>query len=936
MREPGITYYEMEGSPLDHARDTLSKIAKLASGRDGAHNLQIRRLATRITAHVPSKQIDQELAALYMWARDNIRYRFDPVGIEWVQAPWVTVQERAGDCDDFTTLLSALVQSLGHRVRYRTVGPTPKVQKHVTMQAWNGKRWIDLDPVLEPAATSTAPRADLGMFGRRAPGSAHHFDTRGTMLNGYEPSMLPLWSPTPLERDVVGRPQLTMIYRSPGSAGPDSAAALRALPAGWRNPFDLTDLSGFGAASSASWGGFKASDRAVALFHWNQYVRTGRTPPGMTKDAKPTEANLLKYWQLRGSDNRPIERAQYKIMHTHAPAGTSDAEMWKWFGSIGKEARRVLRMKYGPRDFLDDVGDAIKEGAGSLHKLIHAVPGLQEIAMLVPGLNIALPLIDAGLATIAAGGKFNLSTLTGALPFVSKIPGVKEAVAVAQKSGAKTIGEAIAAAQKSGNKRGGAALASLAHKVAKQTGAVPEGLPATTAAKLASDYDRAHVGPKKIVVASAQKPSTYKPAATVAVTPAPAVVRAVVASTGASYPAGSRQTWDAGGKRWLIQAPRVVLSGMGALKPSFTFSFGATAVSPTVTATPTNGAVDMGAKARAAIAAVRTFINKNGSPPQIKIKAVGELQAADPQLSDDSLWGPNTRRAAAFWANVAESTLPPVAKPYQKYAITWEPVSKPAAKPKAVVKPAPKPTPVVVIHEAQIKPAPEPYKPKPTAALPGGDPISTTPQRLLTVQPPTPAPKPVAPKPATSDRQSAAKAAVSAVRAFMKNHDNKPPAVTLPAVGKYQALRSDLKKDSLWGNETRAAVAADLRVDPATLPPVAFKAKKKPAATKPASKPTGEVVYTTVATSSADPGLPLVPGGKDKPAQVKPAKPKPAQTQKPAATGSDSAPPGKIPIPKKKKPKPATTATSSEGGSNNTLLWLAAGYWYLKHHRKAA
>lgn len=157
-------------------------MAKFA--REAQWSYPIRNLATRIVHHVPSKQVAAELGALYTWVRDNIRYRFDPLGMEWIQRPDRTVLEQAGDCDDMATLLAALSGALGHAWRFRTVGTTPTVQKHVAVEAFDGVGWVTLDPVLEPPALSTLPRADLGRFGHRALGADHIWDPGGNMLSG--------------------------------------------------------------------------------------------------------------------------------------------------------------------------------------------------------------------------------------------------------------------------------------------------------------------------------------------------------------------------------------------------------------------------------------------------------------------------------------------------------------------------------------------------------------------------------------------------------------------------------------------------------------------------------------------------------------------------------------------------------------------------------
>ena len=177
---PVVVTSHVDGMP--HVRSTIAKMSELA--RKGAESYAIRNLATRITRNVPSKHPTAELGALYRWVRDHIRYRYDPLGLEWLQSPARTVLEGAGDCDDMATLLGALAGALGHPWRFRTVGASPTVQQHVQLQAFDRKRWINLDPVLEPTQHTTAPRTDPGTFAAYAVGSDHLWDSEGNMLQG--------------------------------------------------------------------------------------------------------------------------------------------------------------------------------------------------------------------------------------------------------------------------------------------------------------------------------------------------------------------------------------------------------------------------------------------------------------------------------------------------------------------------------------------------------------------------------------------------------------------------------------------------------------------------------------------------------------------------------------------------------------------------------
>lgn len=224
-----------------HTADTVRRMAALA--RKGAHTYPIRSLATKIVHDVPSKDIQGELAALYRWVRDNIRYRFDPLGLEWVQAPERTIKERAGDCDDIAVLLASLVQALGHKTRFQTVGASKKRQSHVYAQAWDRKQWVTLDPVLEPKQATTEPRADLGAFGRVAPGATRTYNDKGQPMAGVRtksPSVTRLWQPTVFERSRFRRDKPNPIYRGHGSAGKTQLVRVSL----WNNALDPFDLAG--------------------------------------------------------------------------------------------------------------------------------------------------------------------------------------------------------------------------------------------------------------------------------------------------------------------------------------------------------------------------------------------------------------------------------------------------------------------------------------------------------------------------------------------------------------------------------------------------------------------------------------------------------------------------------------------------------------------
>lgn len=127
---------------------TLRLMKQLAL--NGSRSAIVHDAAVRIIkqAGVPAYDHKGEMEALFKFARDNVRYVRDPVGVELLQTPERTLKVLSGDCDDKTTLLAALLGSIGHpsTLRFRVIG-TKKNQhySHVYLVARFGKKDIPLD-----------------------------------------------------------------------------------------------------------------------------------------------------------------------------------------------------------------------------------------------------------------------------------------------------------------------------------------------------------------------------------------------------------------------------------------------------------------------------------------------------------------------------------------------------------------------------------------------------------------------------------------------------------------------------------------------------------------------------------------------------------------------------------------------------------------------
>src|SRR5271156_4639662 len=83
------------------------------------------RFAVDVVRTVPAHDETSEVAAIFGWVQQNIRYTKDPVTKEKLYPPQELLKIGAGDCDDTSMLLSALALALGYPARLITVSANP-------------------------------------------------------------------------------------------------------------------------------------------------------------------------------------------------------------------------------------------------------------------------------------------------------------------------------------------------------------------------------------------------------------------------------------------------------------------------------------------------------------------------------------------------------------------------------------------------------------------------------------------------------------------------------------------------------------------------------------------------------------------------------------------------------------------------------------------
>jgi hypothetical protein len=121
--------------------------------REGAKDFYVRQKAIDILLEkgVKAKDYVGEIRALFEWVQRNVRYTKDPFRLEVLHSARRLLELRAGDCDDMSILLGAMLEAIGHPVRLALAGPDPvrpRLFTHVYLEVYHRGRWIPLDATM--------------------------------------------------------------------------------------------------------------------------------------------------------------------------------------------------------------------------------------------------------------------------------------------------------------------------------------------------------------------------------------------------------------------------------------------------------------------------------------------------------------------------------------------------------------------------------------------------------------------------------------------------------------------------------------------------------------------------------------------------------------------------------------------------------------------
>jgi len=130
--------------------------------RDGAKDFYVRQKAIQIFRlyAVPPRDRFGEVLALFDWVQRHVRYTRDIFRVELLHSARRMLELRAGDCDDMTILLGAMLMSTGHPVRLILAGfrrNKPHVYSHIYPEVNVRGRWVPIDASMPRPIGSAAP-----------------------------------------------------------------------------------------------------------------------------------------------------------------------------------------------------------------------------------------------------------------------------------------------------------------------------------------------------------------------------------------------------------------------------------------------------------------------------------------------------------------------------------------------------------------------------------------------------------------------------------------------------------------------------------------------------------------------------------------------------------------------------------------------------------
>lgn len=138
----------LTGSTNQQTADTISKMQDMVTL--GKRQIEVRAVLQHLVFSCPPKDYYCYVKAAHEFCRDEIRYVFDPSGVELVESPARILQTRVADCDSIVMLMTTLCEQMGFPCRFVTIKADksrPGDFTHVFCEVKiPGHGWVGSDP----------------------------------------------------------------------------------------------------------------------------------------------------------------------------------------------------------------------------------------------------------------------------------------------------------------------------------------------------------------------------------------------------------------------------------------------------------------------------------------------------------------------------------------------------------------------------------------------------------------------------------------------------------------------------------------------------------------------------------------------------------------------------------------------------------------------
>lgn len=167
-------------------------------GNEGASNPTVRQQALTIARGLDPRDKQGQISSVLDWVKSNIEFRGEDG--EVIQTPLVTLQLQAGDCDDHSTLIAALLRTLGFQVRFNTVAAdaeSPGEFTHVFAEVLDPTtgQWTALDSTVPGSYPGWRPEQVYRAKAWRGMGDAFAYTDSTTGGDVFAQDVVPLVSP---------------------------------------------------------------------------------------------------------------------------------------------------------------------------------------------------------------------------------------------------------------------------------------------------------------------------------------------------------------------------------------------------------------------------------------------------------------------------------------------------------------------------------------------------------------------------------------------------------------------------------------------------------------------------------------------------------------------------------------------------------------------